>query len=539
MPALRPSPGFCLQTDSSHGKGAKWYLNMCRHRAVEMPLAPNGKPVDREHILSRGLGNLQVPFDMGTFRKLKQRADGANRTTYCVDVVFSPLIIQLFMDDNFCNSMETFRQFVMNLAINRVEQTIGVKLAPHTMHLVKSLRYKDGEEGDDTLPREFAEIAGESMDGEMGTDQLYPQKPAAPPTQPEPLIEDVTAPRRQKPAIKKGFLNGRKETQSLYDKGGSGEGVLPENAGDPMGWMPKKLRQNSKIVDCNSPDWQKYEKEKKAAEEHNKMNADFKDMLSKDLQAYTKFQARDKWEEDLPDGTEAPVVSKYSVDYSRFADIPDVDDDAKVEERDWYYDANGVRREKGRGTAAQPAAGADAARTLTTPTAEPAVKKGFLKEAKSSLYPTGSAEAKAQAHPSEADMMKQLGSMMGDMGSLGDLGDLGDLADLLPPLPSAKTDSAETQKPKVAVKRPEMKDAEFTMTSDSGGLQLVVLVPGLSSMRDVNLDVTERQADLAFPSGCSLRPLKVELPKAVVPTSVKAKFSKKSQQITITLPTAA
>jgi len=69
-------------------------------------------------------------------------------------------------------------------------------------------------------------------------------------------------------------------------------------------------------------------------------------------------------------------------------------------------------------------------------------------------------------------------------------------------------------------------------------MQLVVSVPGLPSMQGVSLDVTEREASLAFPGGVGLRPLKVALTTAVVPTAARAKFSKKTQQITITLPVA-
>eukprot|EP00656_Telonema_subtile_P007816 TRINITY_DN1366_c0_g1_i7.p2 TRINITY_DN1366_c0_g1~~TRINITY_DN1366_c0_g1_i7.p2 ORF type:complete len:292 (-),score=108.81 TRINITY_DN1366_c0_g1_i7:243-1118(-) len=38
----------------------------------------------------------------------------------------------------------------------------------------------------------------------------------------------------------------------MYDENGSGEGVLPEGAGDPMGWMPKKLRGMCQVVDTSS-----------------------------------------------------------------------------------------------------------------------------------------------------------------------------------------------------------------------------------------------------------------------------------------------
>merc|ERR1712113_230061 len=81
-----------------------------------------------------------------------------------------------------------------------------------------------------------------------------------------------------------------------------------------------------------------------------------------------------------------------------------------------------------------------------------------------------------------------------------------------------------------AVKVPPTKSADFELTEVPHGLQLVVSVPGLTSMQGVNLDVTEREASLAFPSGIGLKPLKVALTTAVVKTAVRAKFSKRTQQ---------
>jgi len=69
----------------------------------------------------------------------------------------------------------------------------------------------------------------------------------------------------------------------------------------------------------------------------------------------------------------------------------------------------------------------------------------------------------------------------------------------------------------------QLKAPDFSLTEADDALSLSISVPGLSSMQGVDLDVTERCAALAFPSSTQLRPLKVELPKAVAAKKVKAK----------------
>merc|ERR1712139_432382 len=98
--------------------------------------------------------------------------------------------------------------------------------------------------------------------------------------------------------------------------------------------------------------------------------------------------------------------------------------------------------------------------------------------------------------------------------------------------------SPQASKPSISAKVPEKKTPEFVLDRDDneGLLQLVVDVPGMDSMKGVDLDVTESCASIDFPSNVGLRPLKVELPAAVVPGSVKAKFSKKTHQLTVKLP---
>jgi len=506
IPPLRPSVGFCVQTESTGNPPGRWYINMCKHKMVQMPIAYSGKPVSREHILAHGIGNMQVPFDVGSFRKLKARAEGAKQSTYCIDVVFNPFIVALFMDDDFCNATEQFRPYVINLALKRIEESVGVKLVAQQVKLVKALRYKDGEDGDPGVPREFTELANEqdSFDAEV------PQKPKVPELPPEPLIEDLT-PVPKKPVLKKGFLN--KPSTELYGPNGSGEGVLPENAGDPMGWMPKGLRKTCKIVDTNNPEWQEHERKKKAAEKTNAMNKEFHDTLTKDMDKWVKASQPDRWGEDLPEGTEPPsATQKYDVDYSRFSKIAADEEEAPAEQRDWYYDAQGQRREIQRPVAAS---SSSASPTAGAAEAKSELQKGFLQKAKSPLYPKGSEQAKAP--PDKAQLAKELSELMGD----------------------AKLEEALRQEAGEAPRKPaERPVPEFELKEVPEGLQLVVSVPGLSSMQGVNLDVTERRASLAFPVAVTLKPLQVELPKSVVPMSARAKFSRKTQQINITLPVA-
>jgi len=123
----------------------------------------------------------------------------------------------------------------------------------------------------------------------------------------------------------------------------------------------------------------------------------------------------------------------------------------------------------------------------------------------------------------QAEMIEQMKKMNEEMGD-----------DFLP---TPQTSTPQAKKPSVA-KAHELKVAEFTLERDDneGLLQLAVSVPGLDSMKGVELDVTDSLASIVFPSSVKLKPLKVELPASVVPSSVKAKFSKKTSQITVKLP---
>lgn len=462
-----------------------------------------------------------MPFDIGSFRKIKERAEGAKQTTFCIDVVFNPFIIQLFMEDDFCSKLENFRPFLINLAVNRIEESIGVRLATDDkIKLVKSLRYKDGEGDSGRVPREFADLPGNAdcFDAEVS----FPQSRTI--REPEPLIQDITPGQQRRTAMKKGFLT-RKDAD-LYGPGGSGEGVLPENAGDPLGYLPKGLRKSCKIVDCNGPEYQANEKQRKAVDEHNAMAGEFNKELSGDMQRWVKAAEREKWEEDLPEGTDpASSMRKYDNDYSRFDRMPDVQEPAPaVEERDWYFDSTGQRCRLEKPATSSTSSSATGSAAAAAPSAaggpeELAIKKGFLGDAKKPLYPKGSEQA---APPSDDVVMKEL---LREAAAA----DRKEAAGTL----------AEERQARVSVKVPENVVPTFELTEVVDGLELAVAVPGLDSMRDVSLDVTERMASLAFPARTRLKPLQVEFPIAVVPTKVRAKFSKKTHHINISLPVAA
>lgn len=514
-PEIRPTAGFCIQTDSLGTPAGRYYLNMVRHKMVEMPIAHSGRVVSREYILSHGVASMKIPFDMGSFRKLKERAEGAKQTAYCVDVVFNPFIIQMFMDDEFnaMPGMTEYRPFIINLALQRVESSIGVKLSTQKIKLVKKFFYKDGEGNSGQEPRDFTELPQDIEDADT---EVQPPRKTEKEAEPEesPLIQDVTA--GKKPAMKKGFLNN-KASKALYPEG-SKEGVLPENAGDPMGYLPKGLRKCCKIVDTGAPEYQESQKKQEAAQEQNKMSSDFNDMLQKSLGSYNA--PGNQWDQDdRPDGNEDNGTKKYEVDYSRFDKIDDITEEKpKVEERDWYYDESGNLRSR---SEAKPSkAEPDAAATKS----EPTMKKGFFDSAKSPLYPKGSEQ---RAPPNEADIMDSFGNDAEFMKKLLE----GDN------MPDPK-DWPQAMKQPMAEKIPERKEAEFTLERDDteGLIQIVVGVPGLESMQGVDLDVTESSTSLAFPSSVGLKPLKVELPAEVIPTSVKAKFSKKAHTITVKLP---
>lgn len=518
---------------------------MTTHRMVGMPIAPSGKPVSREQLIQHGMALCQVPLDVGSFRKLKERSDGAKQNSFAIDVVFNPFVVKLFMDDDFCNASETFRPWLTNVAFNNIEKNLGVKLARNEVKLVKNCRYKDGQGADGRIPRDFVDVV---------EDDEPPEADRPPEVSPEPLIEEVAAPGgRKKPAVKKGFFNNSKGA-TLYPPEGSKEGVVHEDAGNPMGWMPKGLRNKAKIVDCNSPEYQEQEKKKKAAEQHNKQVSEFRDMMDKDLGGVARRQQMQKYDDDMPDG-ETAASQKYNVDYSRFTKIAEAEADEEPEQRDWYVDSDGNRKEypsKMASSGGYPVSPGDAG---AGPPKKTELKKGFFDDAKGSLYGSeGSAQGsipksmeellKAEAGKGgQSDMLKEMSKMIGE--STDDPVQQAELQRNLEQLmnyqkeKTGATDKQDASR-KTKTKAAELPVPEHSVATAEDGTSLILTVetPSLQSMEGVSLDVAEKSVSLVFPLALKMGTLKTTLPEAVLPTKAKAKFSKKNHRITVTMQLA-
>ncbi len=340
------------------------------------------------------------------------------------------------------------------------------------------------------------------------------------------LIEDLTPDVRKAPVLKKGFLNSGKS--KLYGPDGSKEGVVPENAGDPLGYIPKRLRNQCKIVDTRSPEYQEHQKQADAAKENNRQQQEFRDTLMSDLDKWAKKSTPDRWEADLPDGTEA-IIKKYDNDYSRFDQIQE---EAEVVEdnRDFYFDEKGKVHKVGEDVKPQ-----------CRPPSEPAVKKGFLENVKKALYADGSSQGTGTgaealkstdleklAQLSEGEIMERIAQMSPEEKSM-----MNDLQSLL-------DGSLKGEQPKEVKETKESQDqrqvAEYKLEAVEDGHVLQIHVPELDSMKGVDLDVTCDNVTLVFPH--SFKPLQVKLPTAVIPKKVKAKFSKKTHDINVSLPSS-
>merc|ERR1719158_169333 len=209
-----------------------------------------------------------------------------------------PFVVGLFKEDEFCRSMEDYRQYLINCAFHHVEKEYGVVLE-RKAKLVKTTWYTDPDGG---CPREF-----------LSKDDGGPVEPKK-----EPVLVEEVLPKAER-AMKKGFL--QKTEGKLYPNG-SPEGVLPENAGDPMGWIPKKLREKCNIVDTSKPEYKAMEE----AQKGHKEKTEFAKQVTTDLDQWsTKRVNAEKWAEDRPCG-------KYDLNYARFDAIESEDEKEQVDE---------------------------------------------------------------------------------------------------------------------------------------------------------------------------------------------------------------
>jgi hypothetical protein len=74
--------------------GARLFMNFTSDVLIGLPMNPSGKPTNEDFMKRHSLMNLQIPLDVGTFRKLKLKSEGIKRNQYAIDVVFHPMIMR-------------------------------------------------------------------------------------------------------------------------------------------------------------------------------------------------------------------------------------------------------------------------------------------------------------------------------------------------------------------------------------------------------------------------------------------------------------
>ena len=252
-----PTPGFVATLRTPQ---ALTHLNLTQHSALGPPIHPSGEPATPEHMDARGIDNLRVPILVGTPRSV----DTPRGEALVLDLVFAPILLERALrrhefDDTSAAAVTTraIRLRLVELAIAHAEEELGYKLPrDYTLprgRLPGGANYKGGLADDGLRPVPMAALrqliaqveanarreALEAAPGPWRSNHaaLAREVRLAEPTK-------VSAPSAG--VLKRGFLNGAKA--ELYPDGSS-EGMHPEGAGDPLGWMPKGLRDRVHMVD--------------------------------------------------------------------------------------------------------------------------------------------------------------------------------------------------------------------------------------------------------------------------------------------------
>lgn len=277
--------GVVLKVFAADGT-TKVYVNVCGHDSVGLPLTKSMEPIpDAAFLDHHGLDNLIIPISVGDAQHHNRTSDLDGGKMIIVDVVVHTQIIKRILPT--FPRYADFLPKVSELALDWVTQETGIQLSKRTVKMVPSLSYKDAParkpkgdaNSDDHLSPEerrqleenihkranllyeqmlketsasnAAAASGPAMSSSGATlpDQFRLPTPSASKANDAPkakkLVQEMPA--TNEPVIRKGFLNN--PGTRLYDDKGTTEGVLPEGAGDPLGYLPKGLRDRVQVVD--------------------------------------------------------------------------------------------------------------------------------------------------------------------------------------------------------------------------------------------------------------------------------------------------
>lgn len=272
---LPAQAGLCVKTvqawrgvDSTD----KVFINCVHHEAVELPMTM-GNTIDEDYMDHKGLEGLRIPLLVGQKRAWTDE-DGVVSTI--VDVLFNPVVIRRCWpkDEESTGGFDSqyYRDHLADLSKKFVQQDTGLTLSKRYM-VLKNCRYKGGAPDTPKNPLPFAlpeELQQERQQMEEAAAQEHAARKATEGSSAAPKIQPVEPTgakgssgkgKKQKKGKQEkgskmnlGFFGkvGEKSDKTTLYPGGSNEGVLPEGAGEPFGWMPKKLRERVNICDTST-----------------------------------------------------------------------------------------------------------------------------------------------------------------------------------------------------------------------------------------------------------------------------------------------
>jgi len=142
------------------------------------------------------------------------------------------------VDEALAENTQYYRNRLTELAVPFVHQESNGQISMNlkTIQILQNNKYKGG-----TGPRGADPIS------------LTLEVPEEPQAAPAPLIQEVSTKkkavcrRKEGETVRKGFLS-KKDGTGLYGPQGSAEGVVPDGAGDPLGYLPKSFREKCQVV---------------------------------------------------------------------------------------------------------------------------------------------------------------------------------------------------------------------------------------------------------------------------------------------------
>jgi len=229
---ITPTAGYVIKgTSMNPHRPGKLFMNICSHKIVGRPVNASNQPVSEDHLDSKGLESLRVPQFAGLPRAIDAGA--------VIDVLYDPSLVTRACGNAPTQELsEYFRKRITELAVPFAHaDTNGTfSLDPRSIKFLQNCTYKGGlgPKGSEPVPIPLEVDPAEPV----ATPLIEELKPSAKTTQPKSVAKSAGKSKSgaKKPVVKKGFFDRMKPGEELYGPDGSDEGVVPDGAGDPLGY---------------------------------------------------------------------------------------------------------------------------------------------------------------------------------------------------------------------------------------------------------------------------------------------------------------